>query len=133
MKMKKMLLLALSIGLICEAASQNTKQMISQLIKHIDTCRFYSVIPENSLQSSIQQKNIGELNLLIVEHLINPDFSFDHIKGVNSSTLTCEDMGVIKQHYEKWWRKMKKYSMKKIKKMRNQNGPLDKSIYFWTT
>ena len=133
MRMKKMLLLVLSVGLICETASQNTKQTISHLIKHIDTCEFYSVMPEEALQSYILQKNKGELELLIIEHIINPDFPFNHIKGGQDSTLTCKDMSVIKQHYEKWWRKMKKYSMRKIKSLRNQSDPLYGTNYSWTT
>ncbi|MBQ6725970.1 MAG: hypothetical protein IJQ89_05260 [Bacteroidales bacterium] len=83
---------------------------IPELISKIDSNHFWSTCcPIPLYSSTIPSVYIGEYMAKAIEISVNPNFEYETItKSGQYYSLTCEDMKIIKELYEKWWERKKK-------------------------
>lgn len=103
---------ARSVDTIPEISIPVGRDKIPELISKIDSNHFWSTCcPIPLYSSTIPSVYIGEYMAKAIEISVNPNFEYETItKYGQYYSLTCEDMKIIKELYEKWWERKKKNS-----------------------
>ena len=102
--------------------------IIPYLIQHIDDSLLQMSSCELDPYSSyIPSVLIGECVVKYIEKIVNPEFAFERItkNGIGYS-LTIDDMIIIKELYEKWWKKAKE-----SQQYPTSGSALDGTIFKW--
>ena len=72
----------------------------------------------------------GTQVVLSIERLLNPHFTYNLIlSSKNGSNLTLYDYYQIQSLYVEWWTNVNRYSIHKIRRLRDKKNPLDGSNY----
>ena len=102
--------------------------IIPYLIQHIDDSLLQmSSCDIDPYSSYIPSVLIGECVVKYIEKIVNPEFAFERItKNGKYYSLTIDDMIIIKELYEKWWKKAKESQQYPI-----SGRALDGTIFKW--
>lgn len=116
------------------AFSQSFKQRIDELIESSGGCEYVSILPSDSVPETIPSLVWTELYFLLLEHELNPESSCNKLVKQNDSLfcdIKCEDYVKIKQLYNNWWKRNRRYGKNTIRKKYRIEGALVGSVYKW--